>query len=109
MIFIGLNTQIEEFGRKQLISQKQIYNLQLCFEEICVQSILPVLPEAFSLIFTVEYSESEGSLIIQMQYNCDAFNPIEAGDELSIRLIKNIAKEITFDCNNRQNVLKIKI
>ena len=107
--FIGLNTQIEEFGRKQLISQKQIYNLQLCFEEICVQSILPALPEAFSLIFTIEYSESEGSLIIQMRYNCDEFNPIEAGDELSIMLIKNMAKEITFDCNDRQNVLKIKI
>lgn len=107
--FIGLNTQIEEFGRKQLISQKQIYNLQLCFEELCVQSILPMLPKEFCLTFSIEYSESDSSLILQIEYNGDAFNPIDSGDELSVILIKNIAKEVLFDCTNRHNVLKIKI
>ncbi|MEG0442039.1 MAG: amino acid ABC transporter ATP-binding protein, partial [Oscillospiraceae bacterium] len=38
--FIEVNTGIEEFGRKQLLSQRQINNLQLVFEELCVQTLL---------------------------------------------------------------------
>ena len=36
--FIGLNTQIEEFGRKHRVSQRTIYNLQSYIEEMCVQT-----------------------------------------------------------------------
>lgn len=107
--FIGLNTQIEEFGRKQLISQKQIHNIQLCFEELCVQNILPTLPKAFQITFSIEYSENEGSLILQIAYDGDTLNPMESGDEISIMLIKNLAKEIVYDCSDGRNSLKIKI
>lgn len=38
--FIAVSTDIEEFGRRQLLSQRQIHHLQMVFEELCVQTLL---------------------------------------------------------------------
>lgn len=38
--FIEINTAIEEFGRRQILSQRHINNIALIFEELCVQTLL---------------------------------------------------------------------
>lgn len=50
--FIGFNTELEEFGRKNQISQKSIYRAQTVFEELCVQILLPTFEEEFALNIT---------------------------------------------------------
>ena len=57
--FLGLNTQIEEFGRKHRISQRKIYNIQAYIEEMCMQIILPQMSAPFEMLVTVEYSEEQ--------------------------------------------------
>ena len=47
--FIGFNTDLEEFGRRNQISQKSIYRAQAAFEELCVQIILPELSDDFRM------------------------------------------------------------
>ena len=67
--FIGLNTKIEEFGRKHRISQRTIYNLQSYIEEMCVQIILPKMENPFEILVTVEYSEEKDNADVVIRYN----------------------------------------
>ena len=67
--FIGLNTKIEEFGRKHRISQHTIYNLQSYIEEMCVQIILPKMENPFEILVTVEYSEEKDNADVVIRYN----------------------------------------
>ena len=39
--FYALNSAIDEFGRKQLLSQRQIHNIQLVIEELVMNKLLP--------------------------------------------------------------------
>ncbi len=106
--FIALNTEFEEFGRKQLLSQKQIYQIQLIFEEICMQMLLPKFPELFDLGYYIEYSEKEATVEIQITYGGDKFNPFEGGDELALTLVQKISQSTNYSYNNN-NIIKIKI
>lgn len=94
--FIGFNTSLEEFGRKNQISQKVIYRIQSVFEELCVQIILPKLPEDFVLHTTTTYSQEEDNVSLQIQYNGPKFNPMDSDNTLSLKLIKNASKDIQY-------------
>lgn len=93
---IGINSRLEEFGRRHMISQKTIYGLQMIFEELCVQILLPRLPEKPLLRVLVEYSEEEGLAQMHIRYNGNAFDPLLFGDRLSIALVKNAARTIEY-------------
>ena len=44
--FPAFMTRLEEFGRKQQFSQRQIYAMQLVVEEVVMQKLLPAAGEA---------------------------------------------------------------
>ncbi|MDD3164436.1 MAG: amino acid ABC transporter ATP-binding protein [Oscillospiraceae bacterium] len=91
--FIAVRTGIEAFGRKQLLSQRQINNLQLVFEELCVQTLLERGDEVFPLRFAASVSELDGACEAVITYGGSAFDPFtQQADELSIRLVTGIAK-----------------
>ncbi|MEG2673398.1 MAG: amino acid ABC transporter ATP-binding protein, partial [Ruthenibacterium sp.] len=91
--FIAVSTDIEEFGRKQLLSQRQINNLQLVFEELCVQILLLRGRETLPLRFSASVSEQDGSCEAAISYGGSDFDPFTAqADELSVRMIVGLAK-----------------
>lgn len=94
--FIGFNTSLEEFGRKNQISQKAIYRSQSVFEELCVQLILPQLPDDFMMNVAFEYSQKDETVTMQVKYNGELFNPFESGDDLSVKIIENSAEKIEY-------------
>jgi len=94
--FIGFNTALEEFGRKNRIHHKTIYRAQAAFEELCVQIILPRLPEQFTLHVAFSYSQNEERLSMQIKYSGEAFDPGDTDNALSLQLAKNVAEEITY-------------
>ena len=94
--FIGLNTKIEEFGRKHRVSQRTIYNIQSYIEEMCVQIILPQLNAPFEVLVTIEYSEENDAAEILVRYSGAAINPLETENELSILLAKKATETITY-------------
>ena len=94
--FIGLNTQIEEFGRKHRISQRKIYNIQSYIEEMCVQIILPQMPSDFEIILTIEYSEEKDDADVVLRYNGTAFDPDKTDNSLALLLAKKATESIIY-------------
>ena len=94
--FIGFNTQIEEFGRKNRISQRTIYNIQAYIEEMCVQIILPQMKAPFEALVTIEYSEEKDNADVVVRYSGESFDPLQTDNELSLLIAKNATKNIVY-------------
>ncbi|MEG0824416.1 MAG: amino acid ABC transporter ATP-binding protein [Oscillospiraceae bacterium] len=92
--FIEVSTGIEEFGRSQQLSQRQINNLQLIFEELCVQILLKRGSTVFPLKFSCVVSELDGFCEATVSFGGPAFNPFEAlADDLSIKMLLGLTHE----------------
>ena len=102
--FIGLNTRLEEFGRKHRMSQRTIYNLQGYIEEMCVQIILPRMKNPFEIQITVEYSDKIDDADVVIRYNGDRFDPMETDNDLSLLLAKKATENITYAFEPDQNL-----
>lgn len=107
--FVALASQLEEFGRKQQVNQKTVVNMQLLFEELVVNSLIPALSQPFDLTFTAEYAEEKGSMKIRLRYKGDALNPLDKADELSLKLIENAARDCVHSYSDGINVLELEI
>ena len=94
--FIGLMSELEEFGRKHQISQKTIYRMQMVFEEMCVQTLLPKMAEEFTLLVTTSYSQKEEKATMQIRYSGEAIDPTEAEGDLSMTLVRSAAERIEY-------------
>lgn len=92
--FIGFIMGLEEFGREHHISQKIIYYLQSFLEEMCMQLILPKLPEEFLMSVHVEYAEENDEAHVTIRYSGVPFNPLESDNELALVLAEKAAEII---------------
>ena len=100
--FIGLNTQIEEFGRKNRVSQRTIYDLQAYIEEMCVQIILPQMTDPFKILVTIEYSEELDDADVVIQYSGEVFDPLHTDNGLSLVLAKKATENIIYSYDPEQ-------
>ncbi len=107
--FVALSGKIEEFGRKHQFSQRMIVNLQLVFEEVVIQSLLPLFPEDFDMNFTVEYSEEKDSVQVRLSYDGEEKNPIEACEGISRKLIENAVSEYNYEYKENRNCILMTI
>lgn len=94
--FIGFNTLLEEFGRKNRIAQKTIYNLQSYFEEMCMQLILPRLDDPFEIKVDIEYSEEKEAATIDIRYSGEPFDPMNTDRAISKAMAQNAAHDILY-------------
>ena len=106
--FIEVSTGIEEFGRRQILSQRQINNLQLVFEELCVQTLLGCGDKVLPLRFSVAVSELDGSCEATISYGGPSFDPFtEQAYELSIRMVIGLTKEHIWNGDNGNRITLI--
>jgi len=108
--FIGFNSRIEQFGRDNLIDPKILRNLELAFEEVVMQNVIPrtenddhVLP----LNVLIEHSETDDTAKMNISYGGTNYDPLTDGDELSAMLIRKLAAETshTFDDKNTVSMI----
>ncbi len=100
----GFVSQMEEFGRKNLLSAKTVRNMQLCFEELVVQNILPAVEkDGLPIKIVTEYSEIDGSAVIETVYGGKKYDPLTEGDELSAMIVRKLASDVrySYDGGNR--------
>ncbi len=102
--FLGFNGEIETFGRKNLLSQKDIYSVESIFEELCVTALLPKIPE-FS--FVLEYSEQEGSTEILISYAGEKWNPMGQMEPVSQKLLEHHCSRIDLEYTDGENRIRI--
>ncbi len=95
--FIGLNTGLEEFGRRNGMSQKAIYRLQSVFEELGVQIILSALGENVKMNLSVDYSQTEERATMRIKYGGDPFDPKDSDNILSLKLAENASESIVYE------------
>ncbi len=104
--FYNLNSEIEAFAQKQLLSHKKINNIQLLFEELCIQHILKILPkEGFELEFLLSCSEENEVCELIFSFEGKRYNPFESEDteDISMMIINRIAASSFFEYNNGIN------
>lgn len=94
--FIGMIGRIEEYGRRHLIPQKIIYRFQEVFEELCVQILLPILPDEVCIQLTAEYSQEEACMSLRVRYNGAEFNPSDSDNLTAMKLIKHASSKIEY-------------
>ncbi|MDO5576787.1 MAG: amino acid ABC transporter ATP-binding protein [Fibrobacter sp.] len=106
--FLALNSEIEEFGRKQVLSQKMVHTVQLMFEELCLNLIVPKLPEIDPYLqFQVEYSDTDGSVGLIVDYNGQKYQPLdEQAEELPAVLVGRMTKEFTHSYADGLNTIR---
>jgi len=94
--FIGFNTSLEEFGRKNQVAQRAVLRAQAVFEELGVQIILQELPEQFKLSVALEYSQEEETLTMVLKYDGKPFDVRESDNILSLKLAQNASLSIDY-------------
>ena len=110
--FLGFNTELEEFGRKNQISQKSIYRTQVAFEELCMQIIIPELGDEFNLDVAIEYSQEDETVNMQIKYTGKIFNPLKSDNELALKLLEGITESIVHsECTDSEftNMLMVDV
>ena len=110
--FIGFNTSLEEFGRKNQVAQRAIMRAQAVFEELGVQIILPELSDEFKLSVALEYSQENETLSMIMKYDGKHFDVRETDNILSLKLAQNASSSIDYaqvDDGGFTNLVTVKI
>ena len=93
--FIRISTDLEEFGRRYLLSEHAVRNMQLAFEELFVQGVLPQMGEKPQACVSMEYSEMNGTVEMRIRYNGARIDEKNAVDALSGQLIQLASSQVT--------------
>jgi len=106
----SLNAGIEGFGRKQMLSQKQIYNIELVVEELVINKLLEKQGPSVDITLSVGYVEESGGIELTLTYAGTAYNPleddVEEGD-LSVLIVKKMMKTCTCVSEAGKNKLRL--
>lgn len=94
--FIETTTALEDFCIKHFLPAIQVNNIQLVFEEICVQILLK-RKDVFPIDFTFTLSELDNTCRIKIAYNGERFDPLsEMKADMSILMVSKICKEYNY-------------
>ena len=110
--FIGFNTSLEEFGRKNQVAQRTILRAMSVFEELGVQCLLPKLENAFKLSVAFEYSAEEETLSMSMKYDGAHFDVRNTTNVISFAIAENASESIEYteiDEDGFANLVTVKI
>lgn len=100
-----LNGKLEDFMKRQMLTDKKIKTIQLVLEEL----LCNVLPDT-EIELTVEYSDVSGIVTVITSYGSVESNPIlESQDDLSLVIINKSANTMKHNFVNNKNIITIEI
>ena len=106
---LGMQSSIAEYGVKNQLPPRLTARIQLTFEELVHNLLLPALPDP-EIRITVEYSEAGETASLTACYGTQCFNPLTQEDSLPLSVLRGISKDISYDetdsatCRNRITV-----
>ena len=80
--FLGTLTEIERFGMENMLPPVATRNLQLFFEEMIMQNIVPHInsqKNGYPIRCVIEHSEANWTTTFSIDYGGDSYNPILDG------------------------------
>lgn len=104
----AMNSSVEEFGRKQYLSSRQINNIQLVIEELVVNHIIKQTPH---IAIQVGHFEVDNKIEMTFSYGGEQFNPYdtEKEDIISMLLTRQITGNVSYYYNHGTNMLKLEL
>ena len=92
---------IEQFGFRHMISRRLINKMMIVAEELCIQTILPMLGSSDEIRLVFEYSETDGGNVnIEVTYPGQDENPLEKSDDFSLMLIRHACQTLSWECHD---------
>ena len=110
--FIGFNTSLEEFGRKNQVAQKTVMRAMSVFEELGVQCLLPKLADPFKLSVAFEYSAEQETLSMSMKYDGEPFDVRNTPNVISLAIAEAAAQSIDYteiDADGFTNLVTVNV
>ncbi|MBO5551694.1 MAG: amino acid ABC transporter ATP-binding protein, partial [Lachnospiraceae bacterium] len=102
-----LFSDVERFGSHYMIDRRLMNRLFTVIEELCIQTVLPVLGDRDELRLVFEYSESDGgSVNMEITYPGADRDPFREGDALSAALIRNACQSQSWQYRDGICVIK---
>ena len=92
--FLGALSTIDRFGVENMLPPVKTRHVQLIFEELVLQSIVPRLDrrgDGYPVEAVVEYSEADGKLSMSVKYGGGPFNPLSDALSLPAKVVTGIA------------------
>ena len=103
--YVEYINKLSRYGHKNQIDHDIIHKLESCFEELCVEILLPTIKDP-TILFSSEYNDNDKSMTISVSYNGEQFDPLTSDNKLSLsilsKLIKN-AEHIQIEDNKYTN------
>ena len=103
----GALSRIIEYCSKNRIPGRTATNIQLVFEELLYQILLPELTEV-DLVFAVEYSETDGTEVL-ITYHGDPIDLEGAENDLALAIVKGIALDMECKSDGDKNLIRIRL
>lgn len=94
--FFGMAGKLEQYCSKNQIPHKIANHIQLTFEELVHQMLIPALKSPRIQVIT-EYSGADEQATMTVHYNGSKQDILETGDELSKALLMGITKDISYE------------
>lgn len=106
--FVAVANRLDDFGQRHALSLAQRLKFQQIFEEVCVSVILPRLPDrGLALNFDASCTEEGDACEVVMDWEGQAFNPLEEGDELALKIALARTKGADYRYEKSRNRLQI--
>ena len=88
-------SDIDRYGYQNQIPPKTVYRIQIVFEELTQQILLPRMsyPDIF---FTAEYDEAGDKVEITALYGGERFDPRTSGNDLSLNMIEKLSQSLEY-------------
>ncbi len=106
--FPGMASEIDKYCKKNQIPYKAAHRLGLAFEEL-VHHILVKKLEDPKIQIVIEYSESDEQIRMKVYYNGEAWDATTEGEEMSLSILKNAARKMTWQWTDEGNQVKLLI
>lgn len=93
--------RVGRFCVKCMISRKKMLGIETILEELCHNTILPLMTTGQDLSIHIEYNDrDDDSVNILIEYTGRDINPLNNADKLSRALIDNACREFAYDCSD---------
>ena len=93
----GMQSSIAEYGTNNQLPPKLTSHLQLAFEELVQNLLMPKLPDP-EIHIVIEYSAVDESAVLTACYGPEVFDPLEDNEDrnLSLHVLRSISKDMKY-------------
>ena len=93
--FVGIVSNIQRYGYTNLLPPKLLYRIQIVFEELVRQIILPA-KNLREIMLTIEYDEKNEKADMEIKFSGLHFDPHNTDNSLSWKIIEGFSENIDY-------------